>query len=319
MMNLQQIWDLTQSSVNAWIDDFAPSMGAAISYYTLFSLAPMLIISIAVAGFFFGAEAARGEIFGQLQGLVGEEGAAAIQGLLKSANDPTDGVIATLLGLVALVVGSTTVFAELQSDLDRIWRSPVEKGGHGLWFLIRTRLLSFGMVLGMGFIILVSLIMSAVLAALGKWWGGYFGGWETLLEVFNFVFSFTLITASFAAIYKFMPRVKIAWRDVWIGAFVTALLFSVGKFLIGLYIGKTGVASSFGAAGSFVVVMVWVYFSAQIFLLGAEFTWVYAHRHGSKSTLGARAAQPSIASRVPPAPNRRRRVGDVHPAAQGSP
>lgn len=283
MMNLQQIWDLTKSSVDAWIDDFAPSMGAAISYYTLFSLAPMLIISIAVAGFFFGAEAARGEIFGQLQGLVGDEGAAAIQGLLKSANNPTDGFIATLLGFVALVIGSTTVFAELQSDLDRIWRSPAEQGGQGWWFLIRTRLLSFGMVLGMGFIILVSLIMSAVLAALGKWWGSYFDGWETLLEIFNFVFSFTLITASFAAIYKFMPRVKIAWRDVWIGAVVTALLFSIGKFLIGLYIGKTGVASSFGAAGSFVVVMAWVYFSAQIFLLGAEFTWVYAHQHGSMS------------------------------------
>lgn len=289
MLNLSQVWELTQSSVSAWADDFAPSMGAAISYYTLFSIAPMLMISIAVAGFFFGAEAARGEIFGQLHDLLGAEGAAAIQGLLKSANDPADGVIATLIGLIVLVVGSTTVFAELQSDLDRIWRSPAVKNGNGLWFLIRTRMLSFGMVLGMGFVILVSLVMSAVLAALGKWWGGYFGGWETLLQIFNFVVSFALITGSFAAIYKFMPRIKIAWSDVWIGAFVTALLFSIGKFLIGLYIGKTGVASTFGAAGSFVVVMVWVYFSAQIFLLGAEFTWVYAHRFGSKSGLAPAA------------------------------
>lgn len=286
MISLTQTWELTKTSGNAWLDDYAPSMGAALSYYTLFSLAPMLIISIAVAGFFFGAEAARGEIFEQLRGLLGEEGAAAIQGLLKSANEPAEGVIATLVGFVMLVIGATTVFAELQSDLDRIWRSPAVKSGGSIWFLIRTRLLSFGMVLGMGFLILVSLIMSAMVAALGKWWGGYFGGWETLLQLVNFVVSFALITVSFAAIYKFMPRVKIAWRDVWIGAFVTALLFSIGKFLISLYIGKTGVASSFGAAGSFVVVMVWVYFSAQIFLLGAEFTWVYAHRHGSKANLG---------------------------------
>lgn len=294
MINLTQTWELTKTSVNAWIDDFAPSMGAAISYYTLFSLAPMLIISIAVAGFFFGEEAARGEIFGQLRGLLGEEGATAIQGLLKSAKEPADGAIATLIGFVMLVVGATTVFAELQSDLDRIWRSPAIKSGGGIWFLIRTRLLSFGMVLGLGFLILVSLVMSAVLAALGKWWGGYFGGWEIFLQIFNFVVGFALITVSFAAIYKFMPRLKIAWRDVWIGAFVTALLFSIGKFLIGLYIGKTGVASGFGAAGSFVVVMVWVYFSAQIFLLGAEFTWVYAHRHGSKSHLNRPQAAPAV-------------------------
>ncbi len=294
MINIAQIWTLTKTSVTAWLDDFAPSMGAAISYYTLFSLAPMLIISIAVAGFFFGADAARGEIFGQLRGLLGEEGAAAIQGLLKSANEPAEGVIATLIGLVMLVVGATTVFAELQSDLDRIWRSPAVKIG-GVWFLIRTRLLSFGMVLGMGFLILVSLIMSAMVAALGKWWGGYFGGWETLLQVVNFVVSFALITVSFAAIYKFMPRVQIAWRDVWIGAFVTALLFSIGKFLIGLYIGKSGVASSFGAAGSFVVVMLWVYFSAQIFLLGAEFTWVYAHQHGSR----AKHSEVAMESKIP--------------------
>lgn len=290
MINVTQIWALSKASVNAWMDDFAPSMGAAISYYTLFSLGPMLLISIAVAGFFFGADAARGEIFGQLHGLLGEEGAVAIQGLLKSAKEPAEGAIATLIGLVMLIIGATTVFAELQSDLDRIWRSPAVKSGGGIWFLVRTRLLSFGMVLGMGFLILVSLIMSAILAALGKWWGGYFGGWEILLQIFNFVVGFALITVSFAAIYKFMPRVKIAWHDVWIGAFVTALLFNIGKFLIGLYIGKTGVASGFGAAGSFVVVMLWVYFSAQIFLLGAEFTWVYSHRHGSRSEEKAAAA-----------------------------
>lgn len=298
MISPVQIWELAKTSVSAWIDDFAPSMGAALAFYTLFSLAPMLIISIAVAGFFFGAEAARGEIFGQLRELLGDEGAAAIQELLKNANEPTEGVVATLVGVVMLVIGATTVFAELQSDLDRIWRSPAVKNSTGIWLLIRTRLLSFGMVLGMGFLILVSLILSALVAALGKWWGGYFGGWETLLQVVNFVVSFALISVSFAAIYKFMPRIKIAWRDVWIGALVTALLFSIGKFLIGLYIGKSGVASSFGAAGSLVVVMLWVYFSTQIFLLGAEFTWVYAHRHGSKANASQEEAAPAVPSRL---------------------
>jgi membrane protein len=174
------------------------------------------------------------------------------------------------------------VLAELQNALDRIWRAPARKKASGIWGLLRARLLSFGMILGIGFLLIVSLIVSAALAAFGKWWGPMLGGWEVLAQVLNVVISFALFTAAFAFIYKFTPRVKIEWHDVWIGAAVTALLFTIGKFLIGLYIGKSAIASGFGAAGSVIVVLVWVYYSAQIFLLGAEFTWVFAHSLGSR-------------------------------------
>lgn len=288
---LAQGWSMTKAAVSSWLDDFAPSMGAALSYYTLFSLAPMLIIVIAVAGLIFGQEAAQGEIVAQLRGLMGNEGALAVQGLLKSVSQPGKGAIATVIGVVTLLIGATAVFAELQSALDRIWHVPATKKESGLWNLIHTRLLSFGMVLGLGFMLLVSLVVSAALAALGNWWGGFFGDWETVLQVLNFVVSFGVVTGMFAMIYKFMPSAKIPWRDVWIGAAVTALLFTIGKFLIGLYLGKSDIASGFGAAGSLVILLVWVYYSAQIFLLGAEFTWVYSHRHGSRMGTPQTAAQ----------------------------
>ncbi|MBA3505318.1 MAG: YihY/virulence factor BrkB family protein, partial [Betaproteobacteria bacterium] len=244
--------------------------------------APLLIIVIAVAGFVFGQEAVQGEIAAQLGGLIGEEGAVAVQGLVESANEPKEGIIATVISVVILVIGATTVFGELQSSLDRIWRVPAPPDASGILNLLRSRLFSFGMVLGLGFLLLVSLVASAGLSAFGNWWGGAFGGWEALLHVLNLVISFALITGLFAMIYKIMPRAEIAWRDVWVGAAVTALLFEIGKLLIGLYLGKSGVTSGFGAAGSLVVLLVWVYYSAQIFLLGAEFTWVYAREHGSK-------------------------------------
>jgi membrane protein len=269
-------------SVVSWRQDHAASMGAALAYYTLFSIAPVLIIVIAVAGFFFGAEAARGEIVTQLRGLLGDDGAAAVQGLLQSASEPDEGLFATIASIALLLLGATTVFAELQSDLDRIWRVEAVKSVSGVWAFLRARLLSFGMVLALAFLLLVSLVLSAALAALGNWWGGWFEGWAVLLESINFVVSFAITTGLFALIYKFLPRAEIAWHDVWIGAAVTALLFAIGKFLIGLYIGRSGIASGFGAAGSFVVLLVWVYYSAQIFLLGAEFTWVYAHEYGSR-------------------------------------
>jgi membrane protein len=194
---------------------------------------------------------------------------------------PTEGVAATLIGVTVLIVGATAVFGELQSALDRIWRAPVLDKSGGLWLLLRERLLSFGMILGIAFLLMVSLVLGAVIAALGKWWGGAFGGWEVLAQFVNALVGFALTMIVFAMIYKFMPRVKIRWQDVWVGALVTAALFTIGKFLIGLYIGKSGVASGFGAAGSLVIILVWVYYSAQIFLIGAEFTWVYAHTFGS--------------------------------------
>lgn len=273
-------WHLIKAAVASWVDDFAPSMGAALSYYTVFSLAPMLLIVIGVAGLIFGADAARGEIVAQLRGLMGEQGAVAVEELLKSASDPGKGIVATIVGFVTLLVGATAVFAELQSALDRIWRTPAPPNESGIWGIIRTRILSFGLILGLGFLMIVSLVLSAALAALGNWWGSYLGNWEFVLQALNFVVSFGVVTVVFAAIYKFMPHADIEWKNVWVGAIVTALLFTIGKFLISLYIGKSGVASGFGAAGSFAVLLVWVYYSAQIFLLGAEFTWVYSHRNG---------------------------------------
>ena len=270
---------LLKETAGAWSEDYAPSMGAALSYYSLFSIAPLLLIVIAIAGLAFGEDAARGAIFGQLQGLLGDESAKAVEGLLAAADKPKQGLVATVVGIVVLVLGAMTVFGELQNALDRIWRAPARLRASGLWNLLRTRLLSFGMILGLAFLLMVSLVLSAALAALGKWWGPLFG---TLAHGVDVLASFGLMTIVFALIYRFIPRVHVAWHDVWLGAAVTSLLFAVGKFLIGLYLGKASVASSFGAAGSLVVLMVWVYYSAQIFLFGAEFTWVYAHELGSR-------------------------------------
>ncbi len=275
------LWSLLKTSVSAWLDDYAPSMGAALAYYTIFSIAPLLLIVISVAGLIFGAEAVRGEIAGQLQGLIGQDAATMIEGLVERAGQPAQGVVSTLIGFVLLVVGATTVFAELQDALDRIWRAPRRERG-GLWALLRARLLSFGLILGIGFLMMVSLILSAALSALGKWWGEWFGHWLLVAQLLNQTISFALVTVMFAMIYKIMPRAKVAWSDVWTGAVFTAVLFTAGKYLIGLYIGKSGMTSVFGAAGSLVVLLLWVYYSAQIFLLGAEFTWAYARQFGSR-------------------------------------
>jgi membrane protein len=204
--------------------------------------------------------------------------------MLASAQKPREGMMASALGIVALMVGATTVFSEIESNLNRIWKVEVEKTS-GWWHFVRTRLLSFGLVLAIGFLLIVSLVVSAAIAVWGKYWSGLFNGMEALLHGANFIISVAVITILFAMIYKFMPRIQIRWRDVWIGAFVTSVLFSFGKFLIGFYIGKSGVESSYGAAGALVVLLVWVYYSAQIFLLGAEFTKVYAESHGSRKSL----------------------------------
>lgn len=278
---LSQQQQMIVTAAKAWVEDYAQSMGAALSYYTLFSLAPLLIIVIAIAGMVFGQEAAHGEIVAQLRGILGEEGAVAVEGMLKAAREPTQGVVATIVGVAILLLGATAVFGELQNALDRIWRVPAQKQKSGIWQLLRTRLLSFGLVLGLGFLLIVSLVVSAVLAALGKWWSGWFAGWDVFLEILNFAVSLGIFTLLFAMIYKTMPRAKISWRDVWTGAAVTALLFTLGKVLIGLYLGKSSLASGFGAAGSLVALIAWVYYSAQIFLFGAEYTWVYASQRGS--------------------------------------
>ncbi|HET7793518.1 MAG TPA: YihY/virulence factor BrkB family protein [Rhizobacter sp.] len=313
-MRFATLWRLGKDAAVAWRDDYAPSMGAALAYYTTFSAAPLLLIVVSVAGLAFGEEAARGEIFNQLRSLIGEEGALALQGLLQSVNKPAEGALATVIGVGALLVGATTVFAELQDALDRIWRAPVRDRSGGLWALLRARVLSFGMILGIGFLLMVSLVVSAALSALERWWAPLFGGWALLAQAANLVLSFGLITVIFALIYKIMPRVHVAWRDVWVGAAATALLFSIGKSLIGLYIGHSGITSGFGAAGSLAVLLLWVYYSAQIFLLGAEFTWVYAHRHGSRQGEAARRLAPDQPTRSEAM--RTRAPAPVHPGAR---
>lgn len=284
--SVSEWWGLVKASISAWSDDYAPSMGAALAYYSVFSMAPFLLIVISIAGMVFGADAARGEVFGQLRGLLGDEPAKAVEALLASLSKPERGGISTAVGLVVLVIGATSVFGELQDALDRIWRAPARDRSGGLWGLLRSRLLSFGMILGIAFLLMVSLVLSAAISALGKWWSGAFGEWESLLQAVNLLVGFIMTTAGFAMIYKLMPRVAVRWHDVWLGAATTSVLFTLGRFLIGLYIGKSGIASGFGAAGSIAIIFVWVYYSAQIFLLGAEFTWVYAKTFGSLSTAG---------------------------------
>jgi len=267
----------------SWLEDYALSMGAALAYYTLFSLAPLLLIVIAVAGLIFGEDAARGEITAQLRALMGEGGAQAVQGLLASVHKPAEGVAVTVLGAGLLFVGATTVFSELQDALDRIWRAPTLSRSSAWFSLVRARLLSFGMILAIGFLLTVSLVVSATLSLMGRWLEPVFGGWLAVASAASAIGGFVLVAVTFALIYKVMPRVRVQWKDVWIGALFTAVLFTLGKSLIGLYLGRSGVVSGFGAAGSLVVVLLWVYYSAQIFLIGAEFTWAYSNTFGSRS------------------------------------
>lgn len=275
-------WRLARQVATSWVDDYVPSMGAALAYYTVFSLAPLLLIVISMAGLVFGEDAARGEIQAQLQGLMGDSGAGAVQAVLASVREPAKGLTATVVGLVLVFIGATTVFAELQGAMDRIWRVASSQRQSGWFLLVRARLLAFGMILAIGFLLIVSLVTSATLAAMGRRWDTAFGAWRGWVEVGNAVVGFLLVAAMFGLIYKVMPRVRVLWRDVWLGAVLAALLFTLGKVLISIYIGRSGVASGFGAAGSLVVVLLWVYFSAQILLIGAEFTCVYARTFGSR-------------------------------------
>lgn len=316
---LRDAWRLIKGAASAWVDDYAPSMGAALAFYTLFSIAPLLLIVISVAGLVFGEEAARGQIIGTIGGLIGPDGARTIQDLIASASKPSSGIVGTLVGVVTLLIGATTVFGELRDAMDRIWRAPARESG-GLWALLRTRVLSVGMVLAFGFLLMVSLVASAALEALGHWWAPWFGDLGRLLQVVNAAVSFGLLTAVFAAIYRWMPHIELGWRDVLIGAVFTAVLFVAGKTAIAWYIGSSGVASPFGAAGSLVALMFWVYASAQVFLFGAEVTWIYALRHGSlrgspiADEAAAGGAGPAQRPRPVPHTVRDARRGGVTPA-----
>jgi membrane protein len=280
-MNVKSGFSLIKESFQEWQKDGALDLGAALAYYTIFSLAPLLLVALAVAGLLWDRGQIQGQLIAEIQGLMGPQGAQAVQTMLANAGRHGSGVLATVLGVVTILFGATGVFVQLQSALNRVWNVEARPGA-GIWSFVKTRLISFGMVLGVGFLLLVSLIVSTAVSAVGKWATGLLPGSETIMQALTFVVSFALITFLFALIYKLVPDVEITWKDVWIGAVVTALLFTLGKFLIGLYLGKSSVASTYGAAGSLVIVLLWIYYSAQILFLGAEFTQVYATHYGSQ-------------------------------------
>jgi membrane protein len=269
-----------RGAITDWLSHRAASKGAALAYYTLFSLAPILVLVIAIAGIFYGAEAAQGQLLHQLKGLMGTQGAEAIQLVLAGARNKETGIWATLIATALLLVGSTSAFAELKDSLDEIWDVPPPPG-RGLWDTLRTRLLSFGLILVLAFMLMVSLVVSAAMDVLDNYLGGLWQDAAVLLGYLARMIGFMVIASLFAIIYKMLPRIRLSWTDVMVGALGTAVLFSIGKSLIGLYIGNSGVASSFGAAGSLIALLVWVYYSAQVFFLGAEFTRQYALQLGS--------------------------------------
>ena len=280
-MNIKTIFGLLKETVAEWNKDKASRLAAALAYYTIFSLAPLLIIVIAIIGAVFGEDAAKGEIVGQIQGLVGKEGAEFIETAIASANQPTAGTLASITSIVVLLFGASGLFAQLQDALNTIWEVQ-PKPGRGVVGIIRDRFLSFTMVLGVGFLLLVSLVISAVLSGMVNVLGNALPGLGFLWQIVNFVLAFAVTTVLFGLIYKVLPDVKIAWSDVWIGAIITSLLFSIGRFLLGLYLGNSGFGSTYGAAGSVVIILAWVYYAAQILFFGAEFTQVYARRYGSR-------------------------------------
>jgi membrane protein len=281
------VW-LVRTAVNRWIEDRAASMGAAIAYYTVFSLAPILILVIAIAGLAFGRRAAEGALFGEIAGLVGQESAGAVQVMLRSASDTTSGVIATLVSLATLLLAATGVFGELQAALNLIWRSEPPKS-MPVWNLVKVRLVSLSLIAAIGFLLLVSLVVSAALTAFSDYLDRILPGLPAVLRALHLTTAFGFTTVFFAMVFKILPDAKVRWRDVWIGAAVTSFLFTIGKYLISLYIGSSSVASTYGAAGALVVVLVWVYYSAQILLFGAEFTKVWHDRETARQAKRAMA------------------------------
>lgn len=283
---LETAKELITGAAARWNDDNALRLSAALSYYTVFSLGPLLLLATAVAGLIFGTEAARGELSQQMQGLLGKSGAEAVEALVASARKPHEGILATVVGFVVLLVGAAGVFAELKSALNQIWGAEPRKTSGALEFL-RDRLLSFAMVLAVGFLLLVSLVVSTVLSALEKFAAGYLPLPPLFLQLANVAVSFALIGLLFAAMFKFLPDRPVSFRDVWIGAALTSFLFAVGKLGIGLYLGKSAVLSSYGASASVVAVMLWAYYSAAIFFFGAEFTRVHADCHAREEAEAA--------------------------------
>ncbi len=309
-MNFKTIVGLLKDTFAEWQEDKAARLAAALAYYTAFSLAPLLIIVIAIAAVVFGQDAAQGEIVGQIQGLVGKEGAEAIQTMIENSRKPAEGSIATIISLVILFFGASGVFNALQDALNTIWEV-APKPGRGVTAIVKDRFPSFAMVLGIGFLLLVSLVVSAALSALSNYLGHLLPSLKIVWPVVNFLFSFGVITVLFAMIYRTLPDVKIAWGDVWIGAAITSLLFAIGKAFIGLYLGNSSVGSTYGAAGSFVVLLLWLNYSAQILFFGAEFTQVYANRYGSRIEPSENAVLLTEEARIQQGIPRKRHIEEV--------
>lgn len=278
-IRIKSIFTLLKETFQEWQRDKASLLAAALAYYTVFSITPLLVIAIAIAGAVFGQDTAKGEILAQVNSLVGEKGAQAIEMTLDNVNQPQLKSTASIISVVILLIGASGVFAQLQDALNTVWNVKAKPEG-GIWIFIRKRLLSFGMVLVIGFLLLVSLIVSAVLAGISKLEISVLPGFTPLWQLLNFGVSFGFISLLFALIYKYLPDAKIRWKDVWVGAIITALLFSLGKYAIGLYLGRGSFGSAYGAAGSLIVFLAWVFYSAQILLFGAEFTQVYARKYG---------------------------------------
>jgi membrane protein len=275
------IWKLLRQTFAEWSEDKAPQLGASLAFYSALSIAPLLVIALSVAAFFLDEQEARGRVLEEFQGLVGNEGGKSIEDMIDSASEPSVGIVATILSIVTLLFGASGVFGQLQDALNTIWEVK-PKSGRGVLGFIRDRFLSFAMVLGVAFLLLVSLLLTTAIAAIGLSADRLPESLHWLAQFFNFTVAFVIIAALFAMIFKLLPDVKMAWSDVWLGAVLTAVLFTVGKFAIGLYLGHSAMASSYGVAGSFVVLLVWTYYSSQILFFGAELTQVYANTYGSR-------------------------------------
>ena len=304
-----QFWLLVKEAAGDWSDDRAARLGAALAYYTVFSIVPLLVLFIAIIGLVFGQESAQAAVMEQISTLIGERSAAAIKEMIQKANEPSTGIVSSSIAIGTLLLGAAGFFGQLKDALDTVW-GVEPKAGRGISGYIKDNFLSFVTILGTGFLLLVSLIVSTALSAVGKWLGMLLPLPEAILQGINFLFSFLFITALFALIFKVLPAARIAWADVWMGAAITSALFTIGKFAIGLYLGKSNVASGFGAAGSLVLVLVWVYYSTQILLYGAEFTQVYANRMGERihATKEATVVSPKKADPLDQLPKTQRRA-----------
>jgi membrane protein len=298
LLDPAQFLQLLKEAFISWSNDKVPRHGAALAYYAVLSLVPLLVINIAMIGLIFGREAAEGYIMEQIGSLVGPQSAAAIKEMIQRASQPTTGILATLVATATLLLGASGVFAQLQDSLNSVW-GVQPKEGRGIWGLIKDRFISVATLLGTGFLLLVSLALSAALSAFGKWFSAWLPAPESVLQVLDIAISLVGITGLFALMFKVLPDARVAWSDVWVGAALTAVLFTVGKFAIGLYLGKSDVGSAYGAAGSIVILLVWVYYSSQILLFGAEFTQVYANTIGARivPSDNAMVADPSKAGR----------------------